>query len=443
MDPVTAHVLIDRPREEVFDYLADIANHQEFSDHYLKDWRLTRVDSYGSGAGARYKMDGPFQRFGWSDLTSAVDGRYHYIRAPQRELYDIATDPRERVNLIGTKQSTAASLDGWLTRTTAGSVIVQPADADHDVRERLRALGYITSSAPPASAAALADPKDEIAVDEELRRAQQFVVQARDREAVGVLEPLTARQPGMLDAWELLAKSQVKLGQIPKAIDAFSQVLAIDPLKPETHLALARIFALERQPARAREHAELAARRDPAAAFETIAELMMDAGRLDDAAAFADRSITADGSRYMSHFVRAVVAQRQGRCDEAIVSFTRAIDAKRLEPHAVVRNLHAGLADCLARQGQTADAEREFHAELAAVPGSPEGRVGLATLYRSQRRDADARAVLAGVVTTLPQPNADAYWIVVHAFTVLGDTAAAQEWRAKAHARFPHDPRFN
>jgi len=45
MDPVTANVLIDRPREEVFDYLADIANHPEFSDHYLTEWRLTRVDS--------------------------------------------------------------------------------------------------------------------------------------------------------------------------------------------------------------------------------------------------------------------------------------------------------------------------------------------------------------------------------------------------------------
>ena len=44
MDPVTAHVVIDRPREEVFDYLSDIANHAEFSDHYLKHWRLTRVE---------------------------------------------------------------------------------------------------------------------------------------------------------------------------------------------------------------------------------------------------------------------------------------------------------------------------------------------------------------------------------------------------------------
>jgi uncharacterized protein YndB with AHSA1/START domain len=69
VDPVELTITIDRPRDEVFEYLADIANHPEFTDHYLKDWRLTRVDSYGPGAGARYKMDAPFQRFAWSDLT--------------------------------------------------------------------------------------------------------------------------------------------------------------------------------------------------------------------------------------------------------------------------------------------------------------------------------------------------------------------------------------
>src|SRR5204862_2169435 len=71
----------------------------------------------------------PRLHFGWSDLTSAVDGRYHYIRAPQRELYDLASDPRERVNLTASRESTAASLDGWLATTTSGSSVAQPADA--------------------------------------------------------------------------------------------------------------------------------------------------------------------------------------------------------------------------------------------------------------------------------------------------------------------------
>ena len=45
MDPITVSVTIDRPREEVFAYLADIANHPEFTDHFMVDWRLTREDT--------------------------------------------------------------------------------------------------------------------------------------------------------------------------------------------------------------------------------------------------------------------------------------------------------------------------------------------------------------------------------------------------------------
>jgi uncharacterized protein YndB with AHSA1/START domain len=70
VDPVTAEVVIARPREEVFEYLADIANHAEFCDHYLVDWRLTREDTYGAGAGARYKVKTPIRsRYNWGDST--------------------------------------------------------------------------------------------------------------------------------------------------------------------------------------------------------------------------------------------------------------------------------------------------------------------------------------------------------------------------------------
>ncbi|HEX6021688.1 MAG TPA: SRPBCC family protein [Solirubrobacter sp.] len=69
MDPVTCHAVIGRPREEVFEYLADIANHAEFTDHFLKHWHLTRLDSYGRGAGARFKVDAPLDRYSWGDMT--------------------------------------------------------------------------------------------------------------------------------------------------------------------------------------------------------------------------------------------------------------------------------------------------------------------------------------------------------------------------------------
>ena len=84
MDPVTASVKIGRPREEVFAYLADIANHPEFSDHYVEQFRLTRVDSVGQGAGARFRLRTPLQRFSWSDMTFVVVEPPHRIVAVGR-----------------------------------------------------------------------------------------------------------------------------------------------------------------------------------------------------------------------------------------------------------------------------------------------------------------------------------------------------------------------
>jgi uncharacterized protein YndB with AHSA1/START domain len=69
MDPVTVSTTIARPREEVFEYLADFANLPEFTDHFLGQWHLTREDSYGLGAGGRFKLLQRLNRFGYADLT--------------------------------------------------------------------------------------------------------------------------------------------------------------------------------------------------------------------------------------------------------------------------------------------------------------------------------------------------------------------------------------
>ena len=69
MDPVTVTTSIARPREEVFDYLADVANHAEFCDHFLVDWHLTREDTLGRGAGARFRVRQRFNRFARGEIT--------------------------------------------------------------------------------------------------------------------------------------------------------------------------------------------------------------------------------------------------------------------------------------------------------------------------------------------------------------------------------------
>ena len=130
MDPVTHEVTIARPREEVFEYLADIANHAEFSDHYLKDWHLTREDSYGLGAGARFRVDAPLSRFAWADATfTEVDVPWRivergragkYNRVLTRGVYELDEGPGGTTRVTFTFETKPKMLSDRLMESLGG-----------------------------------------------------------------------------------------------------------------------------------------------------------------------------------------------------------------------------------------------------------------------------------------------------------------------------------
>ena len=58
MKPVTATVTVPRPREEVFDFLDVLGNHERFTDHFLVKWELSGPPA-GVGARARMRLKKP------------------------------------------------------------------------------------------------------------------------------------------------------------------------------------------------------------------------------------------------------------------------------------------------------------------------------------------------------------------------------------------------
>jgi uncharacterized protein YndB with AHSA1/START domain len=88
-------IVVAAPREQVFDYLQDIANHPEFTDHYLVDWHLTRIDSVGLGAGARFRIKAPRNRFSWGDVT------FVEVQAPHRIVEVGRTGKNNRIRTLG------------------------------------------------------------------------------------------------------------------------------------------------------------------------------------------------------------------------------------------------------------------------------------------------------------------------------------------------------
>lgn len=107
MDPVTLTTTIARPRDEVFEYLVDIANHAEFSDHFLVDWHLTREDSYGQGAGARFRVKLPLDRFSYGEATLVE------VEPPRRL---VTTGRGGRYNRVKTRNTWTLEPDGDGTR---------------------------------------------------------------------------------------------------------------------------------------------------------------------------------------------------------------------------------------------------------------------------------------------------------------------------------------
>ena len=62
MVPVQIHTFISAPRERVFDLIADMSARPNWTDHYMKDFRLENPRASGVGAAARYELDAPFYR---------------------------------------------------------------------------------------------------------------------------------------------------------------------------------------------------------------------------------------------------------------------------------------------------------------------------------------------------------------------------------------------
>jgi uncharacterized protein YndB with AHSA1/START domain len=68
MGPVSVEIEIDAPRGDVFALLVDLSARPSFTDHFLLDQHLTRIDPVGIGAGARFCVKGPLRKV-WTDTT--------------------------------------------------------------------------------------------------------------------------------------------------------------------------------------------------------------------------------------------------------------------------------------------------------------------------------------------------------------------------------------
>lgn len=102
MGPVSAEVEIDVPRRRAFGAIADLSLRPAFTDHFLEDFHLTRIESAGVGAGARFRIAVRPRRV-WADTTIVEADEPHRIvehgrggrgnRIPSTTLWELTEGP--------------------------------------------------------------------------------------------------------------------------------------------------------------------------------------------------------------------------------------------------------------------------------------------------------------------------------------------------------------
>jgi uncharacterized protein YndB with AHSA1/START domain len=68
MREVTVSMNISAPREAIFDFVNDLAGRPAYTDHYLRDYRLARVNPVGEGAASRFQLKAPLSKQ-YAELT--------------------------------------------------------------------------------------------------------------------------------------------------------------------------------------------------------------------------------------------------------------------------------------------------------------------------------------------------------------------------------------
>jgi cytochrome c-type biogenesis protein CcmH/NrfG len=187
----------------------------------------------------------PRLHYGWSELTSWIDGSDHLIEGPDPELYDLVADPAETTNKRLTERRRFAAMSASLAREVVP--LQAPRAVDEETRRSLTALGYVGQAALDESEN-LPDPKTMLGTLATLERGMELFAKEETQEAVVALREAAAENPRMVDAWDYLGRSYQKLGQPERALAAYRRVLQLVGAHPEAALGTARALVEVNRP---------------------------------------------------------------------------------------------------------------------------------------------------------------------------------------------------
>jgi arylsulfatase A-like enzyme/cytochrome c-type biogenesis protein CcmH/NrfG len=376
----------------------------------------------------------PRLHFGWSDLASLADARWHYIEGPSPELYDMTRDPAEARNLLASERRVYADLrkemQGYDRQLAA------PAAVDEETRKALMSLGYLASGA--AASGPLPDPRSRIGALADLKVGFQHTSRREYKEAAEAFRKVLATNPQMVDAWEFLAISLQKQGQKDEALAAYREALRISHGSPHIAMAAASLYFDLGQLDEAAAHARMALATNASFAHGLLAQIALQRSHLDEAEKEARAAMDEKSLRVGPLVTLAEVQHARGDYNgglETLRQAQAAYDQREAKDPDLLRGLSLVRGKCQADLGDAAGAEASFRKEIELFPENVRAYSSLAILYALTGRGPEISPILQRMVQANPTPVA--YAEAVKTLRLLKDTGSATTLLRYALGRYP------
>jgi choline-sulfatase len=331
----------------------------------------------GSGRGADRpayaETDYPFRAFGWSPLQAWRAGKYLYVQAPERELYDQMADPGALRNLAGKSTAVAETLASQLDEFHRKTSSAAPGQSGitPDQAEKLQALGYITSNFSKSGASDMPagpDPKGKVRISNLLHQALLAMEDDRYKEAIPQLKEVLKDQPSAGLANLELGRAYNGLGSYAEALPWLRKAVELMPESGRANYELGAALAETGDWEGAATQLQVAVAHAPDSddmqfylgmAYDEL-------GRTEEAATALQHALQINPNHYRANLLLGRILGMQDLPKEALPYLQKAVKLQPKSPDA-----HKFLGNVYTELGQEDEARRE-QTEANRLQGVPQ-----------------------------------------------------------------------